>query len=67
MSVAKIIEIYATSSKSFEDAIQQGIARAAKTVDNISGAWVNEQKVDIENGKISRYRVNLKVTFIMND
>jgi hypothetical protein len=67
MSVAKIIEIYATSSKSFEDAIQQGIARAAKTVDNISGAWVNEQKVDIENGKISQYRVNLKVTFIMND
>jgi hypothetical protein len=67
MSVAKVIEINASSTKSFEDAIEHGIARAAKTVDNISGAWVKEQKVDIENGKIIQYRVAMKVTFVMND
>lgn len=67
MTVAKISEISATSSESFEDAIQQGISRANKTLDNISGAWVNEVKVDCNNGQITGYRVNLKVTFVLKD
>lgn len=65
MSVAKVIEIFSTSEKGFEDAIQKGIAKAGETVNGIRGAWVNEQKVDVENGKIVRYRVNLKVTFVL--
>lgn len=67
MSVAKVIELSATSTKSFEDAIQQGVARATKTLKNVEGAWVKEQQVSIENGRISRYRVNLMVTFILGD
>jgi len=66
MSVAKVIEIFSTSEKGFEDAIQSGIAKAEQTVKNIRGAWVNEQKVDVENGKIVRYRVNLKITFVLD-
>jgi flavin-binding protein dodecin len=66
MSVAKIIEISCESTKSFEDAIQSGIARASKTVHNIKGAWVKEQQVVIENNKISVYRVDLKVTFVLD-
>jgi flavin-binding protein dodecin len=66
MSVAKVIEIFSTSNKGFEDAIQSGIAKAGETVKNIRGAWVNEQKVDIEDGKIVRYRVNLKITFVID-
>jgi dodecin len=66
MSVAKIIEISCESSKSFEDAIQGGIARTSKTVHNIKGAWVKEQQVVIENNKISMYRVDLKVTFVLD-
>lgn len=66
MSVAKVIEIFSTSQKGFEDAIQTGIAKAGETVNNIRGAWVNEQKVDVENGKIVRYRVNLKITFVVD-
>jgi dodecin len=67
MSVAKITEISSTSTKGFEDAILQGIQRASKTLEGISGAWVNEMKVDIENGKITNFRVNLRVTFVLND
>lgn len=66
MSVAKIIELCCESPKSFEDAVQSGIARASKTVHNIKGAWVKEQKVVIENGKIMMYRVYLKVTFVLD-
>jgi dodecin len=66
MSVAKIIEISAQSTESFEDAIQQGIAKAGKTVRNIGGAWVKEQSVAIDNGQIVGYRVDLKVTFILD-
>ena len=66
MSVAKVIEIFSTSDKGFEHAIQSGIAKASETVNNIRGAWVNEQKVDIENGKIVRYRVNLKITSVLD-
>lgn len=67
MSVAKISEISASSTVSFEDAVRKGISRASKTLSNISGAWVSEQKVDVENGEISRYRVNMKVTFVLKD
>lgn len=66
MPVAKVTEITATSEESFEDAIRQGIAKASETVRNIKGAWVKEQKVDIENGAISNYRVDLKVTFVLD-
>lgn len=66
MSVAKVIEISSTSEQSFEDAIQNGINRASGTVENIKGAWVKEQKVVIENDKITEYRVDLKVTFLLN-
>jgi dodecin len=67
MSVAKVIELSSTSTESFEDAIQKGIARASKTLKNVQGAWVKEQQVSVENGKISNYRVNLMVTFILGD
>lgn len=65
MAVAKVTEITATSEQSFEDAIGQGIAKASETVRNIKGAWVKEQKVVVENGGISGYRVDLKVTFVL--
>ena len=66
MSIAKVVEISCESSKSFEDAIQQGIAAAQKTVRNIRGAWVKEQQVVIQNDKITTYRVDLKVTFVVD-
>ncbi|HSB46128.1 MAG TPA: dodecin family protein [Nitrospira sp.] len=66
MSVAKIIEISSESPKSFEEAIVQGIARASKTVHNIKSAWVKEQHVVINNGKVDMYRVDLKVTFVLD-
>ena len=67
MSVAKVSEISASSEKSFEDALVLGINRANKTLKNITGAWVQEQKVDVTSGKIVRYRVNMKVTFVLED
>jgi len=67
MSVAKISEISSSSSESFEDALVQGIKRANKTLKNITGAWIQDQKVDVKNGQITAYRVNLKVTFILAD
>lgn len=66
MSVAKVIEISAESEKSFDDAIQQGIARAGKKVHDIKGAWVKEQQVVVDNNKVTAYRVDLKVTFILD-
>lgn len=65
MSVAKIIEISSESPKSFEDAIVEGINRASKTVRNIKSAWVKEQHVIVEDGKVALYRVDLKVTFVL--
>jgi dodecin len=65
MSIAKVIEISSTSPKSFEDAINAGIARATETLENVTGAWVKEQTVRVENGKISEFRVNILVTFIL--
>jgi len=65
MSLAKVIEVSSSSPKSFDDAISSGIKKASETVQNIQGAWVKEQKVVIDNGAISEYRVDLKVTFIL--
>jgi len=65
MSVAKISELTAESSKSFEDAIEKGISKMAKTVDNIEGAWIKEQKVVVKGGEISAYRVTMKITFVV--
>jgi flavin-binding protein dodecin len=65
MAVARVTEIIAGSKKSFEDAVEQGVARAAKTLKNVEGAWVQDMKVKVEKGKILEYRVNLKVTFIL--
>ena len=67
MAVARVTEISSTSSKSFDDAVQQGVARAAKTLRNVRGAWVKEQRVDIADGKITEYQVNLMVTFVLDD
>jgi flavin-binding protein dodecin len=67
MSVAKVVEITSSSKKGFEDAIQVGLARASKTIDKISGAWISEQKVMVEKGKVSEYRVTMRVTFLLKD
>ena len=65
MSVAKVTEITASSSTSFEDAVQKGIERANQTLDKVKGAWINEMKVDVDDGKVTAFRVNMKVTFIL--
>jgi hypothetical protein len=67
MSVAKVSEISSTSSKSFEDALQQGIARANKTLRNVKSAWVKEQQVRVSKGAITEYQVNMMVTFVIDD
>ena len=67
MAVAKITEIQSASKKSLEDAIKAGIARADKTLRNLTGAWVKDQKIKIEKGKIVEYRVIMKVTFVLSD
>lgn len=67
MSVAKVTEVSATSPTSFDDAVKQGIERASKSLRNITGAWVKDQNVMVENGKVSAYKVNLSVTFILED
>jgi flavin-binding protein dodecin len=67
MSIAKSSEISASSDKSFEDAVKKGIKRFSKTIDNIEGAWVKEQKVVVKDGDVSEYRVTMIVTFLLND
>jgi flavin-binding protein dodecin len=67
MSVARVTELISASKKSFEDAIQVGVSRAVQTLKNVEGVWVANQKCVIKNGKIDEYRVNLKVTFILQD
>ena len=67
MSVASISEISSTSPTSFEDAIQQGIARATKTLRHVRSAWVKEQEVQVEGDRITSYKVVLKVTFVLED
>jgi len=65
MSVAKVIEITSESTESFDDAIRRGIARAEKSVRNVTGAWVKEHKLRVEDGRITGYRVDLMVTFVL--
>jgi len=67
MSVARITEISSSSDQSFEDAIEQGIARAATTLHNIRSAWVKEQEVQVDGGKISLYKVIMKITFVLDE
>jgi flavin-binding protein dodecin len=67
MSVGKVIEVSASSTKSFEDAVREGIKRTAETVDDIRGAWIKEQQVRVEKGKIVEYRVDMKITFIVHE
>lgn len=66
MSVARVVEISATSPKSFEDAIAQGIARATQTLRNVRSAWVKEQEAQVDGGKIVAYKVNMNVTFVLD-
>ena len=67
MDVAKVSEISATSKVSFEDAIQKGLARAGKTIRNIRSAWIKEQQVRVDKGKIIEYQVNMLITFVLED
>ena len=67
MTVARISEISSVSTKSFEDAITHGVARANKTLKNVKGAWVKDQEVTIDNGQVTGYKVILKVTFVLTD
>ena len=67
MSVARITEISSSSDKGFKDAIEKGVKRACKTLKNVEGAWVQDQKMVIKDGEISAYRVTLKVTFVLKD
>lgn len=66
-SIAKVTEVICSSSKSFDDAVENGIKRASKTLKGITGAWVADQKVTVSDGKIDDYRVVLKVTFVLDD
>ena len=67
MSVAKTIEISAESTESFDDAVNKGIERTAATVANIRSAWVKDQQVTVQDGKVVTYRVNMKITFVVGD
>lgn len=67
MSVARVTEITSSSKKSFDDAMENGISRATKTLKNVTGAWVANQEVVIKDGDIKEYRVRMKVTFILSD
>lgn len=67
MSVARIIEVSCTSEQSFEDAIRQGIARANQTLRNVRSAWVKEQEVQLDGGQVTAYKVNLLITFVLDD
>jgi dodecin len=67
MSVAKVSEISSTSTKSFEDALQSGLARANQTLRNVRSMWIKEQQVRVEGGKITEYQVNMMITFVLDD
>jgi flavin-binding protein dodecin len=67
MSVAKVVEITATSPESFADAAKHGIARASDTIEDVRGAWIKEQKVVVENGEITEFRVDMLVTFVIHE
>jgi hypothetical protein len=65
--VAKVIELTASSDQSFDHAVSSGIERASKTIQGIQGAWVNDMKATVENGRVTEYRVNMRVTFLLRD
>ncbi|MEM7354444.1 MAG: dodecin family protein [Acidobacteriota bacterium] len=67
MAVAKVIEIIASSKKGFDDAVKAGVAQASKTLKGVTGAWVQDQSVVVKKGKVTEFRVNLKVTFVLDD
>ena len=67
MSVARVTEISSTSETSFEDAIRQGVSRATATLRHVSGAWIKEQRIDIHDGKITQFQVNMLVTFVLEE
>ena len=67
MSVAKVVEITSESETSFEDAVRRGLQRASQTIQHIEGAWIKEQKVRVNNGKIVGFRVDMKVTFLLHE
>lgn len=67
MSIAKVTEVISSSSKSFDDAVENGVKRASKTLKGITSAWVADQKVTVKDGKIDEYRVVLKTTFVLED
>ncbi|MGH2960407.1 MAG: dodecin family protein [Solirubrobacterales bacterium] len=66
MSVAKVVEITATSSTGTDDAVKSGLAKASESIRGITGAWVKDEQVVVENGEITEWRVNLKVTFLLD-
>jgi dodecin len=67
MSVAKVIELTASSSKSIEDAVDNGVKRADSTLDQVEGAWIQEIKAVVKNGKVTEWRVNMKITFLLKE
>jgi dodecin len=67
MSVAKVVELISSSKISFDDAVNRGIDRACKTLEGVKGAWVKDQKVSIDDGKIVEYRVTIKISFVLED
>jgi flavin-binding protein dodecin len=67
MSVARVTEISATSTQSFEDAVREGLDRATKTLRNVTGAWVKEHRIALENGQVKSYQVNMQVTFVLDE
>ena len=67
MSIARVTEIKAASTESFDDAVKKGIARANETLDNVTGAWIQDQEVRVSDGAVAEYRVHMKVTFILKD
>jgi len=67
MSVARVTEITASSTKSFDDAVREGISRAAETLENVKGAWIQDQEVVTEGGSVKEYRVHMKVTFVLKE
>ncbi len=67
MSIARVTEIIASSPHSFQDAMEKGVARANRTLENVTGAWIKSQKIVVNDGKITEYRVNMQVTFVLRD
>jgi hypothetical protein len=67
VSIARVTEITSSSTKSFDDAVRQGLERASQTLDNVKGAWIQDQEVRAEGGKITEFRVHMKVTFILKE